>query len=94
MNRDRFELLQDATLAVTQRGSAYGDVYTNHERIATIWTVVLGSVVRADQVAQMMVALKLARLMETPDHWDSWVDIAGYAATGAQCVEEITADDD
>jgi hypothetical protein len=27
--------------------------------------------------------LKVARLMHTPGHVDSWVDIAGYAACGA-----------
>jgi len=32
----------------------------------------------------MMVLLKMARLMQTPDHRDSYVDMAGYAATGAR----------
>lgn len=81
-------ILDEAKAAVADRGKNYGDVYTNHERIATMWTVLLGHEVKAEQVAMMMVALKLARLVETPDHMDSWVDIAGYAWTGARCVEE------
>ena len=32
----------------------------------------------------MMIGVKLARLIETPDHQDSYVDMAGYAATGSQ----------
>jgi hypothetical protein len=34
----------------------------------------------------MMILLKMARLMETPNHRDSYVDMAGYAATGARVV--------
>ena len=36
----------------------------------------------------MMVGLKVARLIETPDHQDSILDIAGYAAVMSECVEE------
>ena len=35
-----------------------------------------------------MVGLKVARLIETPDHQDSILDIAGYAAVMSECVEE------
>ena len=31
--------------------------------------------------------LKVARLMETPKHEDSWVDIAGYGACGAEVAD-------
>jgi hypothetical protein len=34
----------------------------------------------------MMAGVKLARLSATPDHQDSWVDLAGYAATGSECL--------
>jgi hypothetical protein len=30
----------------------------------------------------MQALIKVARLRETPDHRDSWVDLAGYAAAG------------
>jgi hypothetical protein len=35
-------------------------------------------------VAQMMVLMKIARLENSPHHLDSWVDVAGYAACGAE----------
>ncbi len=35
-------------------------------------------------VAVMGALIKVARLAETPDHEDSWVDLAGYAACGRQ----------
>jgi len=69
-------------MAVTMgpRRSAYGLARENHETIARLWSVILGIEVTYQQVIQCMVALKLARLNTTPDHEDSWLDIAGYAA--------------
>ena len=87
MNKE--DLLKNALDAVTVRGSAYGDAYTNHKRIADIWSVILQTEVRPDQVAPMMIGVKLARLVETPDHEDSYVDMAGYAATGSQVTDDV-----
>ena len=78
--------------AVVSRGKTYGAVRSNHERIAAMWSVTVGKKVTPEQVAMMMVQVKLARLMETPDHTDSWVDIAGYAWTGDKCAKETTND--
>jgi hypothetical protein len=39
----------------------------------------------ARDVAIFEIMVKVARLAETPDHFDSWTDIAGYAACGARC---------
>ena len=63
-----------------QRQKDYGDAKTNHENIAAIWSVVLQTPVTWQQVAQCMIGVKLARLVNTPDHEDSYIDIAGYAA--------------
>ena len=38
-----------------------------------------------DSIANMMILLKVARLKSSPSHKDSWVDVAGYAACGAEC---------
>ena len=87
------QLLETALATVIDRGGNYGDVYINHERIAVMWTVIFGVEVKAAQVAMAMTALKLARLVETPDHQDSWIDIAGYAAIGSECVDGQKTDD-
>lgn len=34
-----------------------------------------------------MIAVKIARLIETPDHLDSFIDIAGYARTAVMCLD-------
>lgn len=87
MTMNRFELLTAARGVMTDRGAVYGSVRDNHDRIAAMWTVLLGVSISAPQVAMMMAALKLARLAATPDHQDSWVDLAGYAATGSECAK-------
>lgn len=35
-----------------------------------------------------MIALKLARLLQNPNHEDHWMDIAGYASLGLELVEK------
>jgi hypothetical protein len=84
MSAQRFTTLSDAAQAVSDRGSSYGTVEDNFNRIAGLWSVLLGKEVTSAQVALCLAALKMARLVETPNHYDSWVDLAGYAACGSQ----------
>lgn len=70
------------------RQQDYGKVEDNFERIAKLWSVFLSvrstpGRLSATDVAHMMMLLKIARLQTTPQHADSWVDLAGYAACGA-----------
>ena len=80
------------------RRSAYGTPENNFERIARFWQAYLenrgliisdrvtgGEVqITAADVSPMMRLMKEARLCETPDHYDSFVDIVGYTLTGAE----------
>lgn len=43
-----------------------------------------GSEITPHDVAIMTILVKIARLANTPSHADSWADIAGYAACGAE----------
>ena len=77
----RAEILQTAEKAINgPRAKDYGYAYKNHERIAKMWSVLLQKEVTVAQVYQCMIAVKLSRLIETPDHEDSSIDICGYAA--------------
>ena len=81
----REEILEEAERLVNgNRAKDYGDAYENHDRIAKMWSVLLGKEVTVRQVYQCMVAVKLCRLIETPDHEDSWIDICGYGALGGE----------
>lgn len=85
------EMLEHAAKLVGgQRAQDYGDKKENHERIAALWNMWLqesrekehhGNIkICAYDVAMMMLLVKVARLMHTPGHQDSHVDIAGYAS--------------
>ena len=90
---NRYELLDAAKDTVADRGEDYGSIWENHERIAVIWTALIGIQIEPEQVAMMMAGVKLARLASSPDHQDSWVDLAGYAATGSECLHVRQAND-
>jgi hypothetical protein len=81
---NRTELLENVTIALSDRGSAYGDASENFQRIADMWGIILRENVTVKEVALCMAAVKVARLVETPDHADSWIDLAGYAALGVE----------
>ena len=81
----RAEILEKAEEMINgPRAKDYGDAYKNHERIAKMWSVLLGKEVTVAQVYQCMIAVKLSRLIETPDHEDSYVDICGYGALAGE----------
>jgi hypothetical protein len=74
------DMLLDAARTITERGRVYGDAAANMAKTAQLWSLVLGVDVTPVQCALCLVQLKIARLLVTPDHSDSAVDIAGYAA--------------
>lgn len=63
------------------RGERYGHPAENFLRIARLWEPILGVPITPTQVGLAMIAVKLARLIETPDDEDTLQDLAGYAAT-------------
>ncbi|AKL88392.1 hypothetical protein BH789_gp111 [Gordonia phage GMA6] len=81
---DKSEVLDTAKeLVCGQRADDYGDAKENFDRIARLWAPLLGvDEVTPQQVALCLAALKMARLVTSPNHEDSWVDLAGYAALG------------
>lgn len=76
------------------RQDMYGHPLPNHERIADFWTVRLGDKLKPGariephEAAAMMRLVKEARLMHTPGHEDSLVDISGYVEVERMIHEE------
>lgn len=60
------------------REQTYGDPRKNLDIVASMWSAYTGSDITAEDVCNMMVMLKVARLRNTPNHQDSMIDIIGY----------------
>lgn len=80
-------LLQKAhEIIYGDREQTYGSPDKNLNQIARYWSVHLSGTTGENicltpaDVCEMMILLKVARLGNTPDHADSLLDIAGYAA--------------
>lgn len=85
----REAVLAKAKAAVCgERDEQYGTPEDNFETIAEYWSLYLGCEIDALDVANMMILLKLARLGSGAPTLDSFVDIAGYAACGAEIADK------
>jgi len=86
---NRSDVLEQAGAAISgDRHSDYGDARDNFANIAAGWQVIFGVDVTTAQVALAMDWVKTARLLQTPNHADSWVDKAGYTALGAEVAND------
>lgn len=73
------------------REKVYGDPGKNVRAIASLWSAYLQAkydplglleytrIITVDDVCAMMRLVKEARLMNSPDHLDSMIDVGGYA---------------
>ena len=85
----RKQILENAIRTVCQdRKDRYGEVENNFKLIADLWSAYLGAAVSAVDVAMMMGMLKMARIKTGKYTQDNFVDLAGYAACGAECMPE------
>lgn len=75
------------------REQTYGSPSKNLNMIADLWTTYLSGESKgrltAVDVCNMMVLLKMARLINQPTHRDSIVDMAGYTALIQRCQENV-----
>lgn len=80
-------ILDEAKAAITgEREDAYGGPEQSFTTIAKFWSAYLDHFIETQDVAAMLALLKLARIKHSEGmHKDSWVDLAGYAACGAEC---------
>lgn len=86
----RKECLESAAKAVlTDRSQQYGEPEDSFSAIAGMWSVYLGRSVSSCDVACMMALFKIVRAKQNPHHDDSWTDLAGYAACGAECAASM-----
>ena len=77
----RKEILESAIQIVcAERQGQYGEPEDTFSAIAELWSVYLGRAVSAEDVALMMVLLKIARMKAGKFKADNYVDLCGYGA--------------
>ena len=85
----RTEQFDAACADVTQRREVnYGHPLDNFLRGQAIMDVVAECPHPAVRCALTLIAIKMARLIATPGHLDSAIDIAGYARTIVMALDE------
>ena len=83
---DQFDAAMET---VTQeRGSVYGHPANDFLRVASLKLITAGGPHPSIRHALDMICVKIARLVETPTHMDSVIDIAGYARTIAMILDD------
>lgn len=87
-------LIRAEKLINGQRQKDYGDKLQNFAQIAMLFQGVLATKlapterITAEDVALLMMQVKIARLAKSPDHRDSILDVAGYAGCYDKILDE------
>ena len=72
------EIQAEAAKLLAPRGSVYGGIRENHERIAEVASSITGLKLTAHNIAMILVAVKLSRIAQSPTHADSYFDVINY----------------
>ncbi len=87
-------LAEAEQLVYGPRQEQYGAPWIDFSRTGRMWGAILEEwrmsdreAIDAHLVALCMAALKISRIVQTPEKRDSWVDLAGYAGAGHRCVD-------
>ena len=90
----RTEILERAIKCVCgDREQDYGSPEDNFQRVADLWTALMGYHFTAIDVAVMLALLKIARIASGHAKEDNWVDLAGYAACGGEIEASYVGND-
>jgi|TARA_R100000750_G_scaffold58621_1_gene46480 hypothetical protein len=94
-NHAKKALQEAGRLIETSRANSYGSVAKNHENIARLWDAYMHNKHRitAEDVANMMELLKIARRKLGVLHEDNYIDGAGYAAVALECAHAEAEED-
>ena len=90
----REECLRHANECVNlDRVNQYGDPEDNFRAIAEMWSAYLGCELSEEDVAMMMVLLKVARVATGTGKTDNFIDICGYAACAYEEYNKLHKDE-
>lgn len=72
------------TIINGERQGTYGEAEDSFSIIAQMWTAYLRKEIKSEDVANMMILMKVARNSSGVYKDDNWIDICGYAALGGE----------
>lgn len=92
---NRSELLEQAEKIVNgHREDEYGSPERNFQTIAQLWGAYINAAcingkdydfcITEEDVAALMILMKVARISSDKQHLDSWIDVIGYGACGGE----------
>ena len=84
------DLIAEAIRLLKPRGDVYGTVRENHERIARIANEITGKALLAHDIAMVLVAVKLSRIAQSPDHVDSYIDAINYLSFAGEFASDAS----
>lgn len=73
-----------ALLVGGDRAKQHGDMEKTHDDVAALWTAYTGVSLTGQDVAMMMVLLKIGRAKNGAFNLDDYVDMAGYSGIAGQ----------
>jgi hypothetical protein len=79
-----------ADCVLRDRNATHGEPESSFGKIAKGWSALKGVEITATDVALMLAWLKIVRAHDNPAHEDSFVDLAGYAACGAETAHALS----
>jgi hypothetical protein len=77
-----------------EREKDYGPPLPSFTRIAALWSALLGTKITPQQVAHMMILLKVSRLQTSPHDLNSLIDVVGYTRCAVLCGPQLTGSED
>ena len=86
-------LLNEVINTIHSRGAIYGHPYYNHKRIAELWSAYLDYPIQPHEAALCMALVKVSRLTESPDHYDSIKDFIAYGSIYRTVLEAVQDSD-
>lgn len=83
------DIISEALKLLAPRGAVYGTVRESHERSARIARELTGRDLTARDVALVLVAVKLSRLAQSPEHLDSYADTINYLSFAGEFATDV-----
>jgi len=83
--------MDKAGALVAQRGEVYGHPEEDFRRVAAMTAPLYECQDEVLRHVLYMIIVKVCRLIVTPSHADSWLDIVGYARTAAMVIDRRNA---